>query len=263
LSTVNGDVVIVEKKSGIAWITLNRPQALNAINDEVRRALPAAVSEADADPSVRVMVISGAGPRGFCAGADIKEFAKVDSLTASRQRLVHDGWVNALDRARKPIIASIHGFCLGGGLEMAVACDIRIASKDAVLGYPEVGLGLITGAGGSQQLLRIVGLGRALDLFLTTEKIPAEEAYRIGLITRMTAPESLKEETERLAEHIANLPPAAVVFAKEAMRQGAEMDIAAGKKLEASLFGLLLSTKDRLEAAEAFKQKRKPVFRGE
>ena len=263
MSAVTGDVVIVERKSAVAWITLNRPQALNAINDGIRRALPAAVSEADADPSVRVIVISGAGPRGFCAGADIKEFAAVDSITGSRQRLVHDGWVNALDRARKPIIAAIHGFCLGGDLEMAVACDIRIASKDAVFGYPEVGLGLITGAGGSQQLLRIVGLGRALDLFLTTEKIPAEEAHRIGLITRMTSPENLKEETSKLADRIASLPPAAVVFAKEAMRQGAEMDIAAGKKLEASLFGLLLTTKDRLEAVEAFKQKRKPVFRGE
>ncbi len=263
MSAAAGDVVLVEKKASVAWITLNRPQALNAINDDLRRALPAAVSEADADPSVRVIVISGAGPRGFCAGADIKEFGEVDSIAGRRQRLVHDGWVNALDRARKPIIASVHGFCLGGGLEMAVACDIRIASKDAVFGYPEVGLGLITGAGGSQQLLRIVGLGRALDLFLTTEKIPAEEAYRIGLITRMTSSEGLRDETTKLAERIASLPPTAVALAKEAMRQGAEMDIAAGKKLEASLFGLLLSTKDRLEAAEAFKQKRKPVFRGE
>ena len=256
------DVVLLEKRGPVAWITLNRPEALNAINDAVRHALPKAIRKADEDPSIRVLVIRGAGARGFCAGADIKEFSASVPAITRRQMLVHDAWVEAFDRARKPVIAAIHGHCVGGGLEIAVACDIRIASDDAILGYPEVSLGIITGAGGAQKLLRIVGLGRALDMMLTTERISAEEAYRIGLVTRLTRSENLEAEASEIANKIASLPPMAVVFAKELLKKGLDVDLASSSRLEADLFSLLLTTSDRMEAANAFKEKRKPVFSG-
>jgi enoyl-CoA hydratase/carnithine racemase len=255
-------VVLSEKRGAVAWVTLNRPDALNAINNAVRAALPKAIRDADEDPSVRVIVVRGAGPRGFCAGADIKEFSAAVPAIQRRQALVHEAWVAAFDRARKPIIASIHGFCLGGGLEIAVACDLRIAAEDAVLGYPEVGLGLITGAGGSQKLLRIVGLGRALDMMLTTERMNAVEAHRVGLVTRLAKPGALEEQTRALAEKIAGLPPMAVAFAKEVLRKGLDADLETACRLVADLFSLLLTTNDRLEAAAAFKEKRSPKFTG-
>jgi len=254
--------VLFEKKGSVAWITLNRPDAMNAINTAVREGLPCCLRQAEADAEVRVVVLRGAGPRAFCAGADIKEFAKVDSPVEYRQSRVHESWIRPFDEARKPIVASIHGYCLGGGLEIALACDLRIAAKGATFGFPETGLGIMTGVGGSQRLSRIVGQGVALDLILTGERIAAERAHAIGLVSRLAEPERLEEETGRLAEAIAAKAPLATAFAKEAVRKGGEMELSAGMRLEVDLLTHLLNTEDRLEAARAFKEKRPPRFVG-
>lgn len=255
--------VLFEQQGCVAIITLNRPQAINAINNEVRASLPEAIRRADRDPAVRVSILRGAGDRGFCAGADIKELNSFHTLER-RNSLVHEAWIDALDKSRKPVIAAIHGFCLGGGLEIATACDIRMATHDAVFGFPEVGLGLITGAGGSQRLVRLVGLSRALDLFITTDRVDAREAWRIGLVTRLLdAGRDLQAEAMTLAQRIAQLPPAAVCYAKEAMRRGSELPSDAGRRLEVDLFALLMTTRDRVEAANAFREKRPPRFTGD
>jgi enoyl-CoA hydratase/carnithine racemase len=257
-----GEAVLLEKSGAVALITLNRADALNAINGEMREALPRAIRDADADPAIRVVVLRGAGPRAFCAGADIKEFAPVDSSAEYRQSRVHDSWIRAFDEARKPIVASIHGYCLGGGLEIALACDIRIAARDAVFGFPETGLGILTGVGGSQRIARVLGLGLALDLILTGERIGAERAQAIGLVSRLVEPDTLGEATRKLAETIAAKAPLATMFAKEAVRRGRELELSAGMRLEVGLLSLLLNTEDRLEAARAFKEKRAPRFAG-
>jgi enoyl-CoA hydratase/carnithine racemase len=172
-------------------------------------------------------------------------------------------WIEALDAVSKPVIAAIHGFCLGGGAELALACDIRVAARDASFGLPETALGLIPGGGGTQRLPRLVGLSRALDLLLTGDRINAEEAYRIGLVTRLVATrEEAVAEAFRLGEHISRRPPMATSYAKEAAREGFDLSLAAGLALEKTLFALLTSTADRIEAAAAFREKRQPSFTG-
>lgn len=258
-----GGAVTLEVRNMVAWITLNRPDALNTINDEVRRQLPGAILAADADADVRVMVLRGAGERAFCAGADITGFGKVEAVVPYRQARVHDHWIGAFERARKPIIASIQGHCLGGGLEIALACDIRMAARNAKFGFPETGLGVIPGAGGTQRITRVLGIGLALDLVLTGERLDAEHALRIGLISRLVEVDDLRERTRELAEAIAAKPPAATQFAKEAVRRGHEMELSAGLRLETDLQTHLVNTEDHREAAAAFREKRPPRFSGQ
>ncbi|CAN5139942.1 enoyl-CoA hydratase [soil metagenome] len=254
--------VQIERIGRVGWIILNRPGQINAINPALRTAAASALAALDDDPAIGVIVIRGAGERGFCAGADIKSQSDATSLPALRNGMT-PGWIEALDQVRKPVIAAIHGFCLGGGLEISMACDLRIAAPNAVLGLPETGLGLIPGGGGTQRLPRIVGLGRALDLLLTGDRIDAAEAHRIGLVSRLSASsETLIAEVQTLAERIASKPSTATAYAKEAARDGLELDLRAGLKLEKDLFVLLMSTEDRKEAAAAFKEKRPPAFTG-
>lgn len=254
--------VLSERSDAVAWITLNRPQAMNSINDEVRTQLPAALRAADADPAVRVIVIKGAGERAFCAGADIKGFTEAPTPAMYRATRLQGAWIDVLDETKKPVIASIHGYCLGGGLEMALACDIRIAADDAAFALPEVSRGTLPGAGGTQRLSHVIGTGRALDMLLSAERIDSAEALRIGLITRLTTRDQLAAQTQKLAATIAGHAPLAVVFAKEAMRKGTASDFANGMKYEADLLALLLDTEDRKEAGRAFREKRKPEFKG-
>ena len=254
--------VQIERVNRVGWVVLNRPGQINAINPALRTEATQALELLDRDPEVGVIVIRGAGERGFCAGADIKSQSDATSLPALRDGMT-PGWIEVLDRVKKPVIAAIHGFCLGGGIEIAMACDIRIAAPNAVFGLPETGLGLIPGGGGTQRLPRIVGLGRALDLLLTGDRIDAAEAHRIGLVSRLSAsPESLIDEVQTIAERIASKPATASAYAKEAARDGLELDLRAGLKLEKDLFVLLMSTEDRKEAAAAFKEKRPPAFTG-
>jgi len=257
------DAVLVHTQDAVAWITLNRPDAMNAINDDVRRLLPEALATADADPQVRAIVVRGAGPRAFCAGADIKEFGAAPQPTAYRQARVHHHWIAAFDRTLKPVIAAVHGHCLGGGLEIALACDIRIAATNASFGLPETGHGIIPGAGGTQRLTRVLGLGLALDLVLTGERLDAQRALAIGLVSRLASPDDLEQAAGDLARHIAARPPLAMQFAKEAVRGGADMPLADGMRLESDLSAHLLDTHDRTEAARAFQEKRPPRYTGQ
>jgi enoyl-CoA hydratase len=257
MNTVAQASVEVERRGAVGWITLNRPAAINAINDSMRQQLPAALAALDGDESVRVIVLRGAGERGFCAGADLKEKPVTAAATDPPAR---PGWIEAFDRIAKPVIASIHGYCFGGGLEIALACDLRIASADAVFALPETGLGLIPGGGGTQRLPRIIGLGRSLDLLLTGERIDAAKAFEWGLITRFVATrDALAEESAALAGQIAARPPLATRHAKQAARRGMDLELPAGLALERALFTELLSGDERREAVAAFRAKRAPA----
>ena len=256
--------VEVERRGSIGWIVLNRPDQINAINDDIRRGVPAALAELDADPSIRVIVIHGAGVRGFCAGADIKEQRAPESSIQVRRRMQKSRWIEAVDRTEKPVIAAIHGYCMGGGMELALACDLRFAEPNAVFALPETGLGLIPGGGGTQRLGSVVGPGRALDLLLTGDRINAQRAYEIGLVTRLAASAlSLKDEVTALAERIAGKPPTATIFAKHAARASMQLDLKSGLDLELDLFAMLVPMHDVKEAALAFREKRVPCFTGE
>jgi enoyl-CoA hydratase/carnithine racemase len=251
-------------RAGIAFLTLNRPAAINAINDAVRTQLPAALRRADADPAARVIVLQGAGERGFCVGADLREQRAAQTPAQARSQPPRAAWCDAFDRVAKPTIAAIHGFCLGGGFEIALACDLRVAAADAVFGLPEIGLGLLQGGGGTQRLPRLVGLGPALHLMLTGERFDAHEAWRLGIVARL-APDaaSLSAEVQKLATSIAAKPPLAARFTKEAACAATTRDLQAGLRLERDLFGLLASTDDHQEALAAFREKRPPQFRNQ
>jgi enoyl-CoA hydratase len=253
--------VLVSSADGIGQVTLNRPDQLNAINDEIRTGLPTALALLDADPAVRVILINAVGERGFCVGADIKEFRENESAIAFRQRTKRMAWIEALDATAKPVIAAVQGYCFGGGLELALACDIRIASTDAVFALPEVNLGLIPGGGGTQRLSRTIGLGRAMDLLLTGDRFTARQALDWGVITRLSeSAATLQADALALARLLSQKPPTALSYAKEAARDGYELELRAGLALERDLFALLMDSDERREAAAAFKEKRKPSF---
>jgi enoyl-CoA hydratase/carnithine racemase len=256
-----GDVLRVEAHGAVRLVTLNRPEVGNAINDAIRRGLPALVEQFDADPDAAVTVLTGAGPKGFCVGADIKESRTVGHPVQERQRLLDNAWIDRVAAARKPVIAAIDGFCLGGGLELALTCDIRVASARAQFGLPETGLGLIPGGGGTQRLSRLVGLGWALDMMLCGERIDVVQAHRMGLVTRVVdAPADLVHSALLLAQRLAQRPPVATAYVKEAVRAGFDLPLAEGLRLEKTLFSMLMSTEERAEAARAFREKRPPRF---
>lgn len=259
-----GQEIRVERRGAIGLVTLNRPDRINAINDAIRSGLSQALADLDASPDIRVIVLHGGSGRGFCAGADITEPRAPRSPVAIRAAMGAGSWIEAFDRCATPIVAAIHGFCLGGGFEIALACDIRIAAPDAVFALPETGLGLIPGAGGTQRLPRLVGMSRALDLMLTGDRIDAAAALRAGIITRLVEdPSSLLDEALALAERIAARAPAATLYVKEAALSGSDLPLAAGLALERSLFALLSGTADKTEAGRAFAEKRPPRFTGE
>ncbi|MDE8654506.1 enoyl-CoA hydratase/isomerase family protein [Novosphingobium album (ex Liu et al. 2023)] len=250
-----------EKIGAVCCVTLDRPDQINAVNDAIRHGLPAILAEQDRDPETRVILLRGEGARGFCAGADVKEERGGETALEAHRRLSLGPWIEAVAAVRKPVIAALHGACMGGGLELALACDIRVAAPDARFALPEVRLGLIPGGGGTQRLVQVLGLGRALDLLLTGDRIDAAEALRIGLVTRL-APDgaSLFDEAMRLCQALAAGSPNALAFVKEAAL--ASGTGAAGYRLERALFGLLLTGEDRVEAAAAFREKRAASFTG-
>jgi len=254
--------LLVDSRGCVALVTLNRPKVINAVNMAMRERLPEILLELEADESVASIVIAGAGERGFCAGADIKEVRPEPTPVSELKRLTPTSWIECLDRVSKPLIAAIHGVCLGAGLELALACDFRVAASGARLGLPETALGLIPGGGGTQRLPRLIGTGRALDMILTGEAVDAERAYDIGLVSRLAHSDAdALGEALRIAELIAERAPLATRYAKEAILGGQSLPLAAGLRLEKSLFAILVSTADRMEAAAAFREKRKPEFR--
>ncbi|WP_313054248.1 enoyl-CoA hydratase/isomerase family protein [Pseudomonas lopnurensis] len=263
-SLVINESVRLERDGALGWVVLTRPEQINAINDAIRAGVPQALAMLDRDPQVRIILIRGEGERGFCAGADIKEKRGEESSLQTRQRMERNRWIESLDSIGKPVIAAIHGYCMGGGMELALACDIRFAAPSAVFALPETGLGLIPGGGGTQRLSRVVSPGLAMDMLLTGERMNAEEARRVGLATRLgSSDDAWLEEVSTFARNIAAKPPAASAYAKQAARAALELDLKRGLDLELDLFALLAPTKDRREAALAFAERREPRFTGE
>jgi len=254
--------LIYEKKDSIGYITFNRPKVLNALNRETMEELGDVLAAARDDESVRVLILTGAGEKAFVAGADIGELAQRTPVDGKEFSIFGQGVIHRLETLGKPSIAAINGFALGGGCEVALACSIRLASKTARLGQPEVKLGIIPGYGGSQRLARLCGKGVAHELCLTGEMISAEEAMRIGLVNHVYEPAELMPAVEAMAKKIIANAPLAVKFAMEAVEHGMEMPQEEGLFLEATLFGLCCATEDMREGTRAFLEKRPAQFKG-
>ncbi|MCL6481821.1 MAG: enoyl-CoA hydratase/isomerase family protein [Firmicutes bacterium] len=251
-----------EKRDGIAYLTFQRPKVLNALNRKTVEELADALRDAREDDSVRVLILTGAGEKSFVAGADINELAQQTPVDGKEFSLFGQAVFRQLETLGKPSIAAINGYALGGGCELALACSIRIASRTARLGQPEVKLGIIPGYGGSQRLARLCGKGVAHELILTGEAISAEEALRIGLVNHVVEPADLMPTAEAIAKKIMANAPLAVKFAMEAIEHGLEMPQEEGLFLEATLFGLCCATEDMREGTRAFLEKRPAQFRG-
>ena len=254
--------LLYEKRDGIAFITFNRPKVLNALNHKTIEEFQQVLFDARDDASVRVLMLTGSGEKAFVAGADINELAQQTPVNGKEFSLFGQGVFHLLETMGKPSICAINGFALGGGCELALSCTIRIASKTAKLGQPEVKLGIIPGYGGSQRMARLSGKGVAHELCLTGEMITAEEAHRIGLVNHIYEPAELLPAAEALAKKIIEKAPLAVKYCMEAIERGVEMPQEEGLFLEATLFGLCCATEDMREGTRAFLEKRPAAFKG-
>jgi enoyl-CoA hydratase len=254
--------LIYEKKDGIALITFNRPKVLNALNRKTVEELHAILLDARDDAAVRVLILTGSGEKAFVAGADINELARQTPVDGKEFSLYGQSVFHLLETMGKPSICAINGFALGGGCELALSCSIRLASKTAKLGQPEVKLGILPGYGGSQRLARLCGKGVAHEVCLTGEMITAEEAQRIGLVNHVYDPAELLPVAEAMAKKIVEKAPLAVKYCMEAIERGVEMPQEEGLFLEATLFGVCCSTEDMREGTKAFLEKRPANFRG-
>ena len=254
--------LLYEKKDGIAYIAFNRPKVLNALNRKTVEELREALTDARDDAGVRVLILTGAGDKAFVAGADIGELSQQTPVNGKEFSLFGQGVFHLLETMGKPSICAINGFALGGGCELALTCTIRIASKSARLGQPEVKLGILPGYGGSQRLARLCGKGVAHELCLTGEMISAEEAQRIGLVNHIYEPAELLPAAEAMAKKIIANGPLAVKFTMEAIERGVEMPLEEGLFLEATLFGVACATEDMREGTKAFLEKRPAQFKG-
>ncbi|MFZ0193756.1 MAG: enoyl-CoA hydratase-related protein [Pseudolabrys sp.] len=254
--------VLYEKKGAIAYVTVNRPKVLNALNTPTWKDLRTAFENARDDAAVRGVILTGAGDKAFIAGADISELAHVAAFEAEQSSHFGQEVLDLIENLGKPVVAAINGFALGGGCETAMACTIRIAVETAKFGQPEVTLGLVPGGGGTQRLPRLVGKGRALQLILSGEMISAQEAYRIGLVNEIVPAADLITRAEAILKKVASNAPIAVKFALEAANKGMDTSQAEGLLLEAAYFGLCAATEDKKEGTTAFLEKRAPQFRG-
>ncbi len=254
-------VVLKDIDGHVATLTINRPDKLNALNIATRNRLVEELDDLAANDDVRVVILTGAGEKSFVAGADIAEFEGRSPVDQFRV-MTDSSMFLAVDEFPKPIIAAINGFCLGGGCELALACDIRIASEKAKLGQPEINLGLLPGGGGTQRLPRLVGMGAALKMLYTGDFIRADEAYRIGLVDEVVAPDQLQARTKELADTIASKSPVALRLIKQAVRTSMRTSLDEGLKQEVTLFSLAFASEDKKEGVDAFLNKRQPTFTG-
>ena len=252
----------IEVADGCAVVTINRPAALNAINAEVLEDLAAVFADLKGNDAVACVILTGSGTKAFVAGADIAAMQTLDPVAARQFSRLGQRLLNDIETFPKPVIAAVNGFALGGGCELAMACDIRIVAENARFGQPEVNLGVIPGWGGTQRLARLVGKGRAKELLFTGDMIDAQEACRIGLANRVVAADQLLAEARTMATKIAGKGPVAVRFAKEAVNNGLEMDLDRAGSFESDLFGLCFATADQREGMQAFLDKRPAKFTG-
>lgn len=253
--------IVVEPQEGIVTITLHRPP-VNALSTAVRDELREAFEQIESDEAARVVILTGSGDRAFAAGADIREIGEKGQAEAAMMSRAWHALCLRMEGLEKPIIAAVNGVALGGGCELAMACDIRIASENARFGQPEINLGIIPGAGGTQRLPRLIGRGRALELLLTGEMIDAAEAYRIGLVNRVVPAASLMATARDLAQTLAGKGAIAVRLIKECVNSGLDRDLADALAFEAERFGMVCSTEDKVEGIAAFLEKRRPSFKG-
>lgn len=254
------ELVLCEIENGIAQITINRPKALNALNGDVLKGLDIVLNDIIKNPDVKVVILTGAGEKAFVAGADIASMSNMTSAGAVSFSEYGQMVFNKIEGLRQVTIAAIDGYALGGGCELALACDIRVASPKSKMGLPEVSLGVIPGFGGTQRLLRLVGTGIAIEMLVTAKTVTAEEGFRIGLINHVTESGEVMAYSRVIAETISSNSTTAIALGKKAIYEGAEMDIDRGFTHETALFGLCFSTADQKEGMEAFLEKRKAKF---
>ncbi|HSB71210.1 MAG TPA: enoyl-CoA hydratase-related protein [Candidatus Methylomirabilis sp.] len=256
------ETIELARDGGVVILTLNRPKQLNALNRQVFRELDQALDEVAADPAARVLVITGSGDRAFAAGADIREFEAMGPMEALEFSRNTQRVLRKLETLPKPTIAAVNGFALGGGCELMMACDIAYAADSARMGQPEITLGIIPGAGGTQRLARLVGKQKAKELALTGEMLTAEEARELHLISKVVPSAELMTEIRKLCEKLVSKGAIALRMAKEAIELGSEADLAAGMEIEAKSWSVCFTTEDRVEGVKAFLEKRKPSFKG-
>lgn len=261
---MTGESVVLksEIRGNIAVLTLNRPEVMNAFNFELLKALKQKVHDIRFDPTVRVVIITGSGEKAFCAGADLKERVTLSEVQVKEFIYTIRNLFSDIAGLNKPVIAAVNGVALGGGTELALACDIRLASENAVMGLTETRLAIIPGAGGTQRLPRLIGSGRAKELIFTGRRVGAEEALSIGLVNRVWPKESLLDEAFKMGERICEAGPIAIEQAKYAIDAGLETDLNTGLAIESNAYWLTIPTEDRLEGLAAFREKRKPVYKG-
>ncbi|HTC92778.1 MAG TPA: enoyl-CoA hydratase-related protein [Terriglobales bacterium] len=260
--SMNFNAILFEKKEQIAYVTINRPEKLNALNQAVMAELREVFTEIKDDPEVRVALLTGAGEKAFVAGADIGELNRNNPVEAKAYTHKGQAVLDLIENLGKPVIACLNGYTLGGGCELALACTFRLASENAKLGQPEVKLGIIPGYGGSQRLPRLVGKGPALQILLTGEQISAQEAHRIGLVNEVVPLVDLISRAEAIAKKIIANAPLAIQYTLEAVHKGMEMPLPEGLFLEATLFSVACATEDKKEGTAAFLEKRTAVFKG-
>ncbi len=256
-------VLLTEEKDGIVTLTLNRPKVMNCLNFELLHALKKQVDELRFNTTARVIIITAAGKKAFCAGADLKERATLTPIQVKEYIFTIRDLFATIENINKPVIAAVNGIALGGGTELALASDIRIASTNASLGLTETRLAIIPGAGGTQRLPRLIGKGKAKELIFTGRRVDAAEALDIGLVNSVSEPEALLDECNKMAAMICETGPVAIEQAKYAINYGLETDLNTGMAIESNAYWVCIPTKDRLEGLAAFREKRKPDYKGE
>ncbi len=259
---MNEKLILTEVDDQVAVLTLNRPDVMNSFNFAMLESLKRKIEEIRFDKGIRVVVITGSGEKAFCAGADLKERITLSEVEVKRFIYTIRGLFTDIENLNKPVIAAVNGVALGGGTELLLACDIRIASENASMGLTETRLAIIPGAGGTQRLPRLVGRGVAKELIFTGRRVDAGEALKIGLVNRICEKESLLAECRKTAAMICETGPIAIEQAKYAINRGLETDIGTGLAIESNAYWITIPTEDRLEGLAAFREKRKPVYKG-
>ncbi|RCV63151.1 enoyl-CoA hydratase [Methanophagales archaeon] len=249
--------IVYEKKQRVATVILNRPKSLNALNTDLLTELLDSLQDAETDSKVQAIVITGAGDKAFCAGADIEELLEKSPLEASEWSQWVQGILTHLEKQKKPVIAKINGFCLGGGLELAMACDFRIATEKAIFGQPEINLAIIPGGGGTQRLTRLIGKTKAMEMLMTGDHIAAEEAFRLSLVNRIVPADELDAAVDVFIKRLLTKSTVTLAIIKDAVNRGIEMDLEHALQYEAKCFGDALATEDARKGLKAFLVKQK------